>query len=130
MSLQLSTHDSVKVELPNQYHNNFRMKTHDIIIPIVCVLGFILHTSINIFTDMFSNQTRIERSVRNITNMELPFYIQVAVYPAFNMSRLTKSPYGQAYFYFRGTEVNGKPVGWEERSKSGKLEKNVSGVNM
>ena len=103
------------------------MSFQNIVIPTVCLLGFILHTSINILTDMFSNQTRIESSVRNITDMDLPFYIQVAISPAFNTSRLTESAYGQSYFYFRGTEVNGNPVGWEKRSQKGKLDKNASG---
>ena len=62
--------------------------------------------------------------------MDLPFYIQVAISPAFNKSRLAESSYGQSYYYFRGTEVNGNPVGWEKRSQNGKLEKNVSGLNM
>ena len=99
----------------------------NLIIPAVCLLGFILHTSINIFTDMFSNQTRIESSVRKISDMDLPFYIQVAINPAFNKSRLAESPYGQSYYYFKGTEVDGNPVGWEKRSQNGKLDKNASG---
>ena len=106
------------------------MNIWSFVVPAICLLGFTAHTVINIVLDLSSGKTSAESSARNLSSMELPFVFQVSVSPAFNSTAMFASPYGQPFYYFKGTDNGtGRLVGWATRnSSSGQVIKNVSGI--
>ena len=106
------------------------MNIWSFVVPAICLLGFTAHTAINIVLDLSSGKTSAESSARNLSSMELPFVFQVSVSPAFNSTAMFASPYGQPFYYFKGTDNGtGRLVGWETKNSSdnGQVVKNVSG---
>ena len=82
------------------------MKICDIVIPILCLFGFFVHTLYNILENMNSNQTTVVKEKRNLTEMPFPLVLQIVVIPAFNRSKIYEYGYSQTFYYYQGKRIN------------------------
>ena len=82
------------------------MKICDIVIPILCLFGFLVHTLYNILDNMNSNQTSVVKAKRNLTEMKFPLVLQIVVVPAFNRSKIYEYGYSQTFYYYQGKRIN------------------------
>ena len=99
----------------------------DIVVITICVIGFAIHTTINIVKDMNTKRTEAEVTYQDINKIEMPIVMIISISPSFHIDQVVKNGYPQPFYYFQGTDELGNPIGWRGKQQSNESLKTVEG---